>query len=54
MTNDIYELKLHEETTAGKFRVTRVPGGWIYYRGTGSTGGQKCAVFIPFDNEFQS
>jgi len=42
----IYDLELHETLVTGSFLITRVPGGWIYYH--------KLAVFVPWDNEFQS
>lgn len=55
----IYDLELHEAldiaTPGGRWQsahVLRVAGGWVYNycwpNGTGT------AVFVPFDNEFQS
>lgn len=48
---NIYELELHEHTYQenDNFKVTRVPGGWIYRM----HGKNYSSVFIPFNNEFQ-
>jgi hypothetical protein len=45
----IYELAFSESERIGNYEVMRVPGGWIFlhYGGSG-----KCAVFVPFHNEF--
>jgi len=46
----IYDLKLHESVFIKQglddFKITRVPGGWIYRHIDNS-------VFVPFNNEFQ-
>jgi hypothetical protein len=52
-TNMVYLLKLHESCVAGKYTVTRVPGGWLYYRERehASLGGYSCTAtctFVPF------
>jgi hypothetical protein len=57
---NFYEMKLHDTFIAeGELNqnlfttVLRVPGGWIYRsydKGTQIMG----AVFVPFDNEFQT
>jgi hypothetical protein len=47
-SNELFNMKLHETKTIGKFDITRVPGGWIYrFFETRPT-----AVFVPLSNEF--
>ena len=41
----MYDMKLGDDTIVGPYRVTRVPGGWIFMA-------QTC-VFVEFHNEFQ-
>jgi hypothetical protein len=53
----IYELKLHEScTAAGDYVVTRVPGGWLYYKkemySNGDTTTAVC-TFVPISNEYK-
>ena len=43
---NIYNLKLGDEDTLGPYRVTRVPGGWIFWAAS--------CVFVPFSNEFRT
>ena len=61
----IYEMKLHDTLIDKKgFLITRVPGGWIYVAQITNADGKwvhyqsenyiPTAVFVPFDNEFQS
>lgn len=38
-------LKLHTSMSLNGYKITRVPGGWIYDRTSGS-------VFVPYNNEF--
>lgn len=44
----IYDLKLHESVEVDGYRITRVPGGWLYCHFF-----SKRVIFIPFNNEFQ-
>lgn len=43
---ELYNLKLGEEIRRG-WTITRVPGGWIFSQGNGSS-----SVFVPYHNEF--
>ena len=53
---NIYNLKLHETLDADDANlfttVIRVPGGWMY-RSYDKGCHILCAVFVPFNNEFQ-
>lgn len=44
----LYRLKAGDSFYPGngEFKVTRVPGGWVYSN-------LQTAVFVPYDNEFQ-
>ena len=52
----IYDLELHEVTIVGRrYRVMRVPGGWIYERLTkriSETDSEAITVFVPYSNEY--
>lgn len=54
MGKNIYDMKLHQcdriQDPNGNYtyRVTRVPGGWLYENCRHET-----EVFVPFNNEFQ-
>lgn len=53
----IYELKFGEEYEDNDtgYIITRVPGGWIFYKYFhGNNGNSKTSVFVPFDIEFKS
>ena len=50
---DIYKMDLHETIGLPFGYVTRVPGGWIYGEYNPVGGVIECAVFVPFNNEFQ-
>jgi len=48
MTKSIFNLDIHESTDYEEFRVTRVPGGWIYRFGnTASKTMTSTGVFVP-------
>jgi len=49
----VFDLKLHETTTAGALTITCVPGGWIYreFVENGSGGHDMCSVFVPATEE---
>jgi hypothetical protein len=53
---DIHDLELHEVTVVRKrYRVVRVPGGWIYERLTkriSETESEAVAVFVPYSAEY--
>lgn len=44
-TEQLKNLKLHTSMSLNGYKITRVPGGWIYDRTSGS-------VFVPYNNEF--
>jgi len=47
---DIYKLELHEtEWVCSAIKVTRVPGGWLYFTPT-----EDAIAFVPFNAEFQA
>ena len=47
---DIYKLELHEtEWVCSAIKVTRVPGGWLYFTLT-----EDSLAFVPFNNEFRA
>jgi hypothetical protein len=48
----IYDLKLHEQIEFGRYRIFRVPGGWIYTSRNLNVGCADSDVFVPFDNGF--
>lgn len=52
MENEIYNLKLHEETSINDTNIIRVPGGWIYRYDLGS--GYIQNTFVPYSDEFKS
>lgn len=43
---NIYQLKLHESTTLNPYRITRVPGGWLYSQFTKSS--VVTDTFVPY------
>lgn len=45
----IYDLQLNESVEEGDFKITRVPGGWIYLQ---NLSGGISSVFVSFHNEF--
>jgi hypothetical protein len=45
----IYDLQLNESVEEEDFKITRVPGGWIYLK---NLDGGISTVFVPFHNEF--
>lgn len=53
----IYNLKLGESIEDEKtgYHITRVPGGWVFYKYyAGMNSSSKTSVFVPFNNEFQN
>lgn len=53
---NIYTLKLGEsyEDEQNDYVITRVPGGWIFYKYyVGMNSSSKTSVFVPFNNEFK-
>lgn len=53
---DLYAMKLHDSVIVSSpyMQVTRVPGGWLYLALNVNDIPNACAVFVPYDNEFQS
>lgn len=47
---NLYTMKLGEVTKCAYWEVSRVPGGWIFHAGNGSS---QTAVFVPWNNEFE-
>lgn len=49
----LYEMKLHEHTTAvnGMVAVLRVPDGWIY--SLDGLNGNMHSILVPFSDEFK-
>jgi len=62
MSENIHEMKLHEELDFPSFSILRVPGGWVYtYKelsqiiqidGTWSGNYLPSSVFVPYRKEF--
>ena len=58
-TTNIYKLGLHEnieiKIAEGTYRVTRVPGGWLYHTTKYSidSGITSTDTFVPLNFEFQ-
>ena len=51
----LHDMKLHEVTVVGVYRIIRVPGGWIYERQTRQLTSDKNdveIVFVPYNTEF--
>jgi hypothetical protein len=51
----MHKMKLHEVIIQGKYRIIRVPGGWIYERQVRkitSTDSEVELVFVPLNDEF--
>lgn len=44
--DDLFQMELHDTFNMGWYRVTRVPGGWLYQHEDASP------TFVPLDNEF--
>ena len=44
--DDLFQMKLHDTFNMGWYRITRVPGGWLYQHEDASP------TFVPLDNEF--
>jgi hypothetical protein len=54
MSKDIYKMRLHEQLRiTDHLYIRRVPGGWIYTEYNPNSEAEN-AVFVPFDNGFQS
>lgn len=51
--NYIYTLKHGQVGILDGWEITRVPGGWIFYKSSKYSGTADVGVFIPFNNEFQ-
>lgn len=50
----VYDLKLHESTTAGPWlSIVRVPGGWIYEVLCVLDENVSFGVFVPYSDEFK-
>lgn len=48
----IYKLQLHESTSGDNYRITRVPGGWIYQMQSWEEVSMTM-TFVPYNNEFE-
>lgn len=48
----IYELELHESTGGDNYRITRVPGGWVYQIQSWEEL-SMAMTFVPYNNEFE-
>lgn len=52
MARNIYKLKFHETIQEKHYRITRVPGGWVYEFVVGDN--KFVPVFVPFSDEFEN
>ena len=52
---NIYKLNLHETIEIDSYRVTRVPGGWLYFNRESTYEGNMSttSTFVPLNFEFQ-
>lgn len=54
MSKDIYDLKLHESLSEEDFRITRVPGGFLYRFWNYTTGYfDDPATFVPISKRMK-
>jgi hypothetical protein len=51
MPETIYDLACNQTKNCGKYDVTRVPGGWLYYN---YTNGSSVCTFVHYNNEFNT
>ena len=52
----MHDMKLHTVMRVGRYRIIRVPGGWIYeriIRKLSDTENEVAMVFVPYSEEFR-
>ena len=49
----LLSMELHDTLTTKDFKITRVPGGWIYSSYTGNSDSiREQSVFVPLTHEY--